>query len=82
MKSIIVSLFFSFCLMQAFAQEPNKDSLYVREHYEKSEHQVTMRDGKKLFTVVYTPKDKSKTWPIRKSFAAFVENNSRYISDL
>ncbi|HKO79289.1 MAG TPA: CocE/NonD family hydrolase, partial [Chitinophagaceae bacterium] len=64
MKSIIVSLFFSFCLMQTFAQEPNKDSLYVREHYEKSEHQVTMRDGKKLFTVVYTPKDKSKTWPI------------------
>lgn len=64
MKSFIVSLFFSFCLMQAFAQQPNKDSLYVREHYEKSEHQVTMRDGKKLFTVVYMPKDKSKTWPI------------------
>ncbi len=64
MKSFIVLLFFSFCLIPAIAQEPNKDSLYVRDHYEKSEYQVTMRDGKKLFTVVYMPKDKSKTWPI------------------
>ncbi len=36
----------------------------MREHYEKSEYQISMRDGIKLFTVVYMPKDKSKTYPI------------------
>ncbi|MGZ8511225.1 MAG: CocE/NonD family hydrolase [Chitinophagaceae bacterium] len=61
---IIVVLLISFCSIYAHAQGNNKDSLYVREHYEKSEYQVPMRDGKKLFTIVYMPKDQSKKWPI------------------
>ncbi|MGZ8540275.1 MAG: CocE/NonD family hydrolase [Chitinophagaceae bacterium] len=61
---IIVVLLISFCSINARAQGNNKDSLYVREHYEKSEYQVPMRDGKKLFTIVYMPKDQSKKWPI------------------
>lgn len=36
----------------------------MRTHYDKKEYQIPMRDGIKLFTVVYTPKDKSKTYPI------------------
>ncbi len=36
----------------------------IREHYTKFEHRIPMRDGTKLFTVVYVPKDTSKTWPI------------------
>ena len=36
----------------------------VKAHYDKSEHQITMRDGVKLFTSIYTPKDKSRTYPI------------------
>ena len=52
------------CSFIANAQGPNTDSLYMREHYEKSEYQISMRDGIKLFTVVYMPKDKSKTYPI------------------
>lgn len=36
----------------------------MREHYEKVEYQIPMRDGLKLFTVVYMPKDKTKTYPI------------------
>lgn len=47
-----------------YAQRVNNDSVYMREHYEKFEYQVPMRDGIKLFTVVYTPKDKSKTYPV------------------
>jgi uncharacterized protein len=35
----------------------------VRANYTKSEHQIAMRDGKKLFTVVYAPKDTSRTYP-------------------
>lgn len=46
------------------AQKINEDSLYMREHYEKFEYRIPMRDGAKLFTVVYMPKDKSKTYPI------------------
>jgi predicted acyl esterase len=41
-------------------QHPN----FVRENYLKSEYQVEMRDGVKLHTIVYTPKDTSKTYPI------------------
>ena len=36
----------------------------VRASYVKSEHTVAMRDGVKLFTIVYSPKDTSTTYPI------------------
>lgn len=36
----------------------------MRTHYDKVEYQIPMRDGIKLFTVVYIPKDKSRTYPI------------------
>jgi putative CocE/NonD family hydrolase len=36
----------------------------VKERYAKSEHQIPMRDGRKLFTIVYAPKDTSQKYPI------------------
>jgi uncharacterized protein len=36
---------------------PNDD--YVRAHYTKYEYRIPMRDGKRLFTAVYVPKDES-----------------------
>jgi uncharacterized protein len=36
----------------------------VKEMYDKREYQIEMRDGVKLFTSVYSPKDKSKKYPI------------------
>ena len=45
----------------AVPQEPTYD---VRENYVKSEHMVPMRDGVKLFTIVYAPRDASRTYPI------------------
>jgi putative CocE/NonD family hydrolase len=36
----------------------------VRARYEKSEHLLAMRDGVKLFTAVYRPKDCSARYPI------------------
>lgn len=42
----------------------NPDSLYMREHYDKFEYRIPMRDGAKLFTLVYMPKDNSKPHPI------------------
>jgi putative CocE/NonD family hydrolase len=35
----------------------------LRETYTKYEYRIPMRDGTKLFTVVYVPKDASKTYP-------------------
>src|SRR5438105_14039519 len=37
---------------------------YVKAHYTKTEHQIPMRDGVRLFTAVYTPKDTSREFPI------------------
>ena len=36
---------------------------YVRAHYTKYEFRIAMRDGKRLFTSVYVPKDTSKPYP-------------------
>src|SRR3984885_10258181 len=35
----------------------------VRAHYTKTEYHLKMRDGVNLFTIVYAPKDTSKTYP-------------------
>ena len=37
---------------------------YTKAHYVKHEHLIPMRDGTKLFTVVYVPKDTSRAYPI------------------
>lgn len=39
------------------------DSAYVRENYTKREVYIPMRDGIKLYTAIYTPKDKSQKFP-------------------
>ena len=35
----------------------------IRAHYTKYEVRIPMRDGVKLFTAVYSPKDTSQTYP-------------------
>jgi putative CocE/NonD family hydrolase len=35
-----------------------------QQHYAKTEVYIPMRDGKKLFTVLFTPKDETRTYPI------------------
>jgi putative CocE/NonD family hydrolase len=35
----------------------------IPEHYTKYESSVTMRDGKRLFTSIYVPKDASRSYP-------------------
>lgn len=57
------------------AQAPDSDAAVMeaslpadnpKEHYDKSEHYITMRDGIRLYVAVYTPKDASaeNTYPI------------------
>lgn len=57
--SLVLFLTFSFFEMNAQAV----DSAYIASHYEKSVHRIPMRDGVKLYTIVYTPKDKTKAYP-------------------
>jgi putative CocE/NonD family hydrolase len=47
-----------------FAQDASTLESYIRLHYTKQEHLVTMRDGVKLFTSVYLPRDTTKTYPL------------------
>ena len=35
-----------------------------REHYTKYEHLIAMRDGKRLYTAVYAPKDQGRRYPL------------------
>ncbi len=37
---------------------------FISSNYIKQEFRIPMRDGKKLFTSVYTPRDTSRTYPI------------------
>ena len=37
---------------------------YIKAHYTKYEYRIPMRDGVRLFTAVYVPKDDSQTYPI------------------
>jgi putative CocE/NonD family hydrolase len=52
----------------AFAQNPaeiaRKQLEYARSHYTKYDYRIPMRDGVKLFTSVFVPKDTSQTYPI------------------
>jgi uncharacterized protein len=55
---------FLLMFISIIASAQNADSLYMRQHYDLIEYRIPMRDGAKLFTVVYVPKDKSKSYPI------------------
>lgn len=65
-KSTLLTLGLLLLVSIAFAQAPgnNPDAAYVKENYQKYEYQIPMRDGKKLFTSVYVPKDQSRKYPI------------------
>jgi uncharacterized protein len=42
----------------------NTNAAWFLEHYTKYEHRIQMRDGVRLYTRVYVPKDDSELWPI------------------
>jgi uncharacterized protein len=45
-------------------QAKTTSQISVKDRYAKAEHQIPMRDGKKLYTVIYSPKDSSQKYPI------------------
>ena len=56
---LIILFFYSFV---SFSQ--NADSIWFVNNYTKMERYITMRDGVRLFTSIYSPKDKGEKHPI------------------
>lgn len=62
-------LFLAYCLFIFAAQAQTsaqvaQDSAWVKDNYYKKEFYITMRDGVRLFTSAYIPKDSSEKHPI------------------
>jgi putative CocE/NonD family hydrolase len=58
---------------------------YVKANYTKYEYRLAMRDGKKLFTSVYAPKDAAKQYPIllnRTPYSVAPYGTDQYKTDL
>ncbi len=51
-----------FLPLTTFSQDA--DSIWIRNNYYKIERSIPMRDGVKLFTSIYIPKDSSEKHPI------------------
>src|SRR5919107_6362567 len=69
-----------FTLIFASYINAQHDSAYnMADHYDKTEYFIPTRDGVKLFTLVYTPKDKSKDYPILMNRTCYnASNYSRF----
>lgn len=61
MKRLTLSLLF---ILPLFASAQNTDSVWFVNNYIKKEVAIPMRDGVKLFTSIYLPKDQSEKHPI------------------
>lgn len=59
-KALRLAAFLFVAYYTATADPP---SFNIKSHYTKYEFRIPMRDGKRLFTAVYVPKESSKTYP-------------------
>src|SRR5204862_1551269 len=57
--SVLLALILALSPVEGLLQDPA-----IKDAYAKQEVQIAMRDGKKLFTSIYAPKDASHPWPI------------------
>jgi uncharacterized protein len=61
--SLLLAVLASFYVVIAARAEEKEPAFDLKEHYTKYEYRIPMRDGVKLFTAVYVPKDASTTYP-------------------
>ena len=64
---IICAALLSAATPSTWAQQPEpkpREVDAIKASYTKYEYRIPMRDGKRLFTAVYVPKDDSRTYPI------------------
>src|SRR5688500_9458717 len=60
--SLLLVIILSAGCLTSSAQTP--DSNWIAARYTKQEAMIHMRDGTKLFTAIYTPKDNSEKHPV------------------
>lgn len=62
---LLIAILFAYAIALK-AQQPQNTELaeYIKANYSKREVMIPVRDGIKLFTSIYEPKDKSKKYPI------------------
>jgi putative CocE/NonD family hydrolase len=65
MKLSTALFFYFLTLIPLLAQSQFQlDSAFIRDNFTKREVMIPMRDGKQLFTSIYTPKDQGNNYPI------------------
>jgi len=64
LRCLAIVVLFAACVASAADPSGDTNAAWLAEHYTKYEHRISMRDGVRLFTRVYVPKDDSQAWPI------------------
>ncbi|MBZ5525519.1 MAG: CocE/NonD family hydrolase [Acidobacteriia bacterium] len=64
---IVLAVATAMSLLPLSSAQARPEAFSVKEHYTKYEYRIPMRDGKKLFTSVYVPKDTSHAYPFLMS---------------
>lgn len=83
MKTTKQSILFFLVILCGFSlRAQTNDAAYIKANYDKEEVYIPMRDGVRLYTAIYTPKDQSKKHPILMqrtcySIAPYGENEFR-----
>ena len=71
-----------FCLLICYTSaSPAQNENYVKENYTKIDTTIVMRDGIKLYTIIYVPKDSSQRYPIliqRTPYSVWPYGSSNY----
>jgi uncharacterized protein len=93
MKKTILLLCLGFLTNLLFAQDPGSPE-WLKARLNKQEVYITMRDGVRLFTSIYTPKDTSKDYPMlmtrtpyniepdgEEGFTRYVSRNMKLIEE-
>jgi putative CocE/NonD family hydrolase len=62
-KFVFLAIFLAAAQLALGQNTDNSQESYIRLHYDKHEYQIPMRDGLKLFTSVFVPKDTSRKYP-------------------
>ena len=63
-KFILLTVLSFFLYISCNSSKEKKEENYVVDNYTKQEVTIAMRDGTKLHTTIYSPKDTSKKYPI------------------
>src|SRR5450631_3577323 len=74
-----------FLPLLSLAQAPVNEANFVKDNFSKREVYIPMRDGKRLYTVIYIPKDASHPYPFlmeRTPYSAGPYGDSLYRSSL